>query len=196
VVGWNSGAPPVIYSMKNLNTVPVAAPLAQQVIGKKAAIFRGHRDTQVATGAAFAEGMGARQRLEVGAKQLCPRIAFKAKGKIFILDLPEIAAVQAEGNYVSLRHDRNPYLLRESLSSIAEKLKPYGFIRIHRSVVVNASLVEEIEPLPTGEYKLRIRGGQKYMVTRRYKENLRQLAQLWIGSPASFWLTAAPNDLA
>jgi DNA-binding LytR/AlgR family response regulator len=26
-------------------------------------------------------------------------------------------------------------LLRESLSSMAEKLKPYGFIRIHRSVV-------------------------------------------------------------
>lgn len=29
---------------------------------------------------------------------------------------------------------------------MAEKLKPYGFIRIHRSVVVNISAVEEIQP--------------------------------------------------
>jgi DNA-binding LytR/AlgR family response regulator len=62
------------------------------------------------------------------------------------LDLAEIVAVQAEGNYVSLRHRPNPYLLRESLSSMAEKLKPYGFIRIHRSVVVNISAVEQIQP--------------------------------------------------
>jgi LytTr DNA-binding domain-containing protein len=66
-----------------------------------------------------------------------PRIAFKAKGRILFLDLAEIVAVQAEGNYVWLRHSPNPYLLRESLSSMAEKLTPYGFIRIHRSVVVN-----------------------------------------------------------
>jgi len=91
-------------------------------------------------------------------------------------------AVQAAGYYVSLRYQPNPYLLRESISSIAEKLKPYGFVRIHRSVVVNASAVEEIQPLPTGEYRLRVRGGKEYMVTRTYKVNLRDLAQLWVGS--------------
>jgi DNA-binding LytR/AlgR family response regulator len=69
------------------------------------------------------------QQLEVIAKRQAPRIAFKAKGRILFLDLAEIVAVQAEGNYVSLQHRPNPYLLRESLSSIAEKLKPYGFIR-------------------------------------------------------------------
>ncbi len=110
-----------------------------------------------------------------------PRIAFKAKGSILLLDLADISAVQAEGNYVSLRH-RHAYLVRESLSSMAEKLKPYGFIRIHRSVVVNISAVEQIQALPTGEYRLRIKGGKEYLVTRKYKHNLRDLAQLWIGS--------------
>jgi DNA-binding LytR/AlgR family response regulator len=122
------------------------------------------------------------QQLEVIAKRQAPRIAFKAKGRILFLDLAEIVAVQAEGNYVSLRHQPNPYLLRESLSSMAEKLKPYGFIRIHRSVVVNISAVEEIQPLPTGEYRLRVKGGEQYLVTRTYKDNLRDLAQLWVGS--------------
>jgi two-component system LytT family response regulator len=90
--------------------------------------------------------------------------------------------VQAEGNYVSLRHQRNPYLVHESLSSMAEKLKPCGFIRIHRSVIVNISAVEEIQPLPTGEYRLRLKGGKEYLETRKYKHNLRDLAQLWVGS--------------
>ena len=116
------------------------------------------------------------------AKRQAPRIAFKAKGSILLLDLADIVAVQAEGNYVSLQHRPNPYLVHESLSSMAEKLKPYGFIRIHRSVVVNISAVEEIQPLPTGEYRLRVKGGKEYLVTRTYKHNLRDLAQLWVGS--------------
>jgi DNA-binding LytR/AlgR family response regulator len=122
------------------------------------------------------------RQLEVITKRQTPRIAFKAKGSILLLNLADILAVQAEGNYVSLQHRPNPYLVHESLSSIAEKLKPYGFIRIHRSVVVNISAVAEIQPLPTGEYRLRIRGGKEYLVTRTYKHNLRDLAQLWIGS--------------
>ncbi len=122
------------------------------------------------------------RQLERLTARRAPRIAFKSNGRILFLDLSEIVAVQAEGNYVCLRHRPNPYLLRESLSSMAEKLKPYGFIRIHRSVVVNISAVEEIQPLPTGEYRLRVKGGKEYLVTRTYKDNLRDLAQLWVGS--------------
>lgn len=122
------------------------------------------------------------QQWEVIAKRQVTRIAVKAKGSILLLNLADILAVQAEGNCVSLRHRTNPYVVRESLSFMAEKLKPYGFIRIHRSVVVNISAVEEIQPLPTGEYRLRVKGGKEYLVTRKYKHNLRDLAQLWVGS--------------
>jgi DNA-binding LytR/AlgR family response regulator len=122
------------------------------------------------------------RQMEVIAKRQAPRIAFKAKGSILLLDVADILVVQAEGNYVSLRDRTNAYLVHESLSSMAEKLKPHGFIRIHRSVVVNISAVEEIQPLPTGEYRLRVKGGKEYLVTRTYKHNLRDLAQLWVGS--------------
>ncbi|HEV3040184.1 MAG TPA: LytTR family DNA-binding domain-containing protein [Candidatus Angelobacter sp.] len=126
--------------------------------------------------------MRALRQLETIAKRQAPRIAFKVKGSILLLDLADILAVQAEGNYVSLHHRCTPYLVRESLSSVAQKLKPYGFIRIHRSAIVNISAVEEIQPLPTGEYRLRVKGGKEYLVTRTYKDNLRDLAQLWVGS--------------
>jgi len=121
------------------------------------------------------------RQLEVIAKRQAPRIAFKANGSILLLDLADIFAVEAEGNYVSLRPRTSSYLVHDSLSSMAQKLKPYGFIRIHRSVVVNISAVEELRPLPTGEYRLRVKGGKEYLVTRTYKHNLRDLAQLWVG---------------
>jgi two-component system LytT family response regulator len=119
---------------------------------------------------------------ESTAKQQGPRIAFKARGTILLLNLLDILAVQAQGNYVSLQYRPNHYLVHESLSSIADKLKPFGFIRIHRSVVVNISAVEEIQPLVTGEYRLRVRGGREYLATRTYKHNLKSLAQLWVGT--------------
>jgi DNA-binding LytR/AlgR family response regulator len=109
------------------------------------------------------------------------RIAIRAKGRILFLEPGDVIAVQAEGNYVLLQKATSSYLLRESISVMAEKLKPYGFIRIHRSVLVNASFVEEIQPWPTGEYGLRVKGGKEYTVTRTYKKNLKDIATAWIG---------------
>jgi len=112
-----------------------------------------------------------------------PRIAIKAKGRIIFLDPNDVVAIQAEGNYVLLQQrDSGSYLLRESISAMAEKLRPYGFIRIHRSVLVNSSYVEEIQPWLTGEYGLRVKGGREFTVTRTYKKNLKSLAAFWIGT--------------
>jgi DNA-binding LytR/AlgR family response regulator len=113
-----------------------------------------------------------------------PRIAIRSQGRILLLDPREVVAVKAQGNYVMLHRQTNSHLLRESISVIAEKLKPYGFVRIHRSVLVNGSHVEEIRPCRTGEYRLRVRCGEEYkeyMVTRTYRSELRNLAELWIG---------------
>lgn len=112
------------------------------------------------------------------------KIAIKAKGRILFIDPAEVAVIRAEGNYVLLEKRSGSYLLRESISIVAEKLKPHGFIRIHRSVLVNTSFVEEIQPWPTGEYVLRIKGGQELTVSRMYKNNLRSIAQLWVGTDA------------
>lgn len=81
-----------------------------------------------------------------------------------------------------LHRQSGSYLLRESISTMAEKPKPHGFIRIHRSVLVNGSFVEEIQPWTTGEYALRIKGGKEYTVSRTYKSNPKSLAKSWIGT--------------
>jgi two-component system LytT family response regulator len=122
--------------------------------------------------------------LETPFAKLTSKVAIKAKGRILFIDPAEVSVIRAEGNYVLLEKRSGSYLLRESLSLVAEKLKPHGFIRIHRSVLVNTSFVEEIQPRTTGEYLLKIRGGQELTVTRMYKNNLRSIAQLWVGTDA------------
>ena len=113
-----------------------------------------------------------------------PMIAIKAKGRILFINPGDVVAVQAEGNYVSLQRESDSYLLRESISMVAEKLEPYGFIRIHRSALVNTSFVEEIKPYATGKCALRVKGGKEYAVTRAYKNNLKPLTEFRIGSGA------------
>ena len=115
-------------------------------------------------------------------QQKTPKIAIKSNGRILFIDPHDLVVVQAEGNYVLLQQEAGSYLLRESISTIAENLKPYGFVRIHRSVLVNASFVQEIRPCATGEYELRVRGGKEYTVTRTYKKNLKALARFWMGT--------------
>ena len=96
------------------------------------------------------------------------KIAIKANGRVLLIAPEDVVAVHAEGNSVLVQADAGSHLLRVSISSIAKKLRPYGFLRIHRSVLVNASFVEELQALPTGEYTLRIKGGKEYTVTRTY----------------------------
>lgn len=81
------------------------------------------------------------------------KIAIKTKGRILFIDPTEVNAVEAQGNYVLLQQQSGSHLLRGSISTLAEKLEPYGFIRIHRSVLVNTSFVQELQPwLPGNTY--------------------------------------------
>jgi DNA-binding LytR/AlgR family response regulator len=109
------------------------------------------------------------------------RIAVRSQGTIFLLDPDEVLAVNAQGNCVILQRQTDSKMLRVSISVMAEKLKLYGFIRIHRSTLVNSFYVETIRPLLTGEYSLCVKGGKEYIVSRTYRRALRGLAELWIG---------------
>ena len=113
-----------------------------------------------------------------------PMIAIKAKGSILFINPGDVVAVKAEGNYVSLQRESDSYLLRESISRVAEKLRPYGFIRIHRSVLVNTTFVVEIKPYSMGKCGLRVKGGKEYAVTSAYKKNLKPLTEFRIGNGA------------
>lgn len=64
------------------------------------------------------------------------------------IDLPlppdQIAWVAAAGNYVELHGGPRPLLLRASLGALEVALGPHGFVRIHRSTLVNRRRVERV----------------------------------------------------
>jgi DNA-binding LytR/AlgR family response regulator len=155
----------------------VLKPFSVERIGE--ALDRASRRTEGERAVKLIEALSHLRRLS--SRLLHTRMAIRTKGRILFLDPRDIVTVQAEGNYVLLQRKSGSYLLRESLSEVAEKLKPYGFIRIHRSVLVNTSFVEEVQPYLTGSCSLRITGGREYTVTRTYRKNLRSLAEFWIG---------------
>jgi len=140
------------------------------------------RAARRAKGERAAQLIEALPRLQKLSRPGQPMIAIKAKGRILFINPGDVVAVQAEGNYVSVQRESDSYLLRESISMVAEKLKPYGFIRIHRSALVNTSFVVEIKPYSTGKYGLRVKGGKEYAVTSGYKKNLKALTEFRIGS--------------
>jgi two-component system LytT family response regulator len=110
------------------------------------------------------------------------RIAIKSQGRILFLDPSEVMFVQAEGNYVLLQTGSGSHLMRESLNQVEHKLAPYGFVRIHRSAIVNSVFVKEVQPWYTGEYVLKLTNGKEFTVTRTYKKNLRALVAGGIGT--------------
>ena len=157
----------------------VLKPFSNESINE--ALDRAARRAQGERAAKLIEALPQLQRLSSPSR---PMIAIKAKGRILFINPGDVVAVQAEGNYVSLQRESDSYLVLESISTVAEKLKPYGFIRIHRSALVNSTFVVEIKPYSTGNCGLRVKGGKEYAVTRFYKKNLKALTELWIGNGA------------
>jgi len=193
-VGWNTGPGDVRNTMNTLKMSPspagnaVSSPegasesLVKRVAQHARAAWAIARDAGEQTArltATFPE-------LRTLAKPRSLRMAIKVRGKILFINLGDVVAVQAKGKCVWLQQNASSYLLRESISVVAERLGTHGFIRIHRSVLVNTSFVREIWPLSTGEYCLRVEGGKEYTVTRTYKQNLQSLAEFWIGTGALF----------
>lgn len=109
------------------------------------------------------------------------RIAIKDRDRIVFVDAAELISAEAHGNYVVLHQRTGSYLHRGTISGIAEKLEPYGFVRIHRSVLVNGAFVATIQPGVGNDYILRTKTGSEYHVTQTYRHNLKGLARFWIG---------------
>jgi hypothetical protein len=110
------------------------------------------------------------------------RIAIKGKrGTIALVDLANVFSVRAKGNYVLLDEASESHWLRGSIGKMERHLGPFGFVRIHRSTLINSVWADELRRRSSGGYVLRLRGGHEYLVTRCYRNNLTLLAKAWIG---------------
>lgn len=125
--------------------------------------------------------MHALDELKIRAPQ-ASTIAIKDKDRVVFVDAAVLISAEADGNYVVLKEKSASYLLRGTIAGVAEVLEPCGFLRIHRSVLVNAAYVATVQPGVGNDYILCMKTGDEYRVSNTYRHNLKALAQYWIGS--------------
>jgi two-component system, LytTR family, response regulator len=80
----------------------------------------------------------------------------------------------ASGDYVRVVTDDGRFLMRGSLTEVAERWEPLGFVRVHRRYVVNLRRATEVRPQLNGTATLIFPGGGEVPVARREVAELRR----------------------
>ena len=96
-------------------------------------------------------------------------------GRIIRAPLDQIVAVSSAGNYVEfcLADGRRP-LMRATLAAIEVELEGFGFVRAHRSWLVNARKVTGLRPEGSGDWTVEL-GLIEAPLSRRYPGALERL---------------------
>jgi hypothetical protein len=102
------------------------------------------------------------------------RFLVKKLGREFLVKVRDIDWIEASGNYVNLRVGTRAYPLRETMAGIEARLADAGFMRVHRSAIVNLDRVREIVPFDTGDGEARLGDDLRVPVSRRYRKELRE----------------------
>ena len=65
--------------------------------------------------------------------------------------------------------------MRETLNTLEARLDPKHFVRISRSIIVNAKRIKELKRLFYGGCEITLQSGAKLTLSRRYRDKLQQL---------------------
>jgi two-component system LytT family response regulator len=79
--------------------------------------------------------------------------------RLYPLDPKSIDYIEADRNYVTLHTGKMEYLRRDSIKRLSTQLAELGFIRIERSLLVNAAAVSYAEVTGHGTFALTLNSG-------------------------------------
>jgi DNA-binding LytR/AlgR family response regulator len=91
-----------------------------------------------------------------------------------VVPYSEIAFIDAQGNYARLVTSRGRFLVRDTMTNLAERLGP-RFLRVHRRIIVRIAAIDRIEPRPRGGYWLHMASGERIGSGKTYAEAIRLL---------------------
>jgi two-component system, LytTR family, response regulator len=103
------------------------------------------------------------------------RLPIKANGRIIVVRFADIDWIEADGDYVSIHVGGKTHLMRETIAAVELRLALSGFVRIHRSTLVNVERVRELRPLDKGEYTVVLNDGTELKLTRNYRASVERL---------------------
>lgn len=97
------------------------------------------------------------------------RIEVRDGGAAVFLAPSEVSHVEAAGNYVEFHTATKTHLVRGTLASWETRLVARGFIRVHRSRLVNRSKIAALKPTPSGDLEITLDSGGVVLGSRRYR---------------------------
>lgn len=103
------------------------------------------------------------------------RFLVKMLGREYLVPTDQIEWARASGNYVNLHVGARDYPLRSTLSGLAKRLDPARFLQTHRSWLVNIEKIREIEPLESGDARIKMTDGTFIPCSRKYRDKLKAL---------------------
>ncbi len=98
--------------------------------------------------------------------------------KLYPLDPKSIDYIEADGNYVTLRAGKVEYLSRDSIKRLTMQLADNGFVRIARSLLVNAAAVLYAEVAGHGTFALTLNSGVCLYSSAAYRDSILRIIPL------------------
>ncbi len=106
------------------------------------------------------------------AQETSELLLIKSRGRLLFLRTSELKWVEAERDYVRLHLEKDSDFIRDTMNNFQRRLNENGFIRIHRSTIVNVNEICEILPLLGGDYSVVLRDKTQLTLSRRYRSSL------------------------
>ncbi len=105
------------------------------------------------------------------------QVVVKVDGRHVFLDPGEIEWVEAVRKEARLHLGAKALLVRESMTSLEQRLETSRFLRVHRSAIVNRAHIREMQPWFKGDYVLIMRSGARIVSGHTYRDVVRRLIE-------------------
>ena len=102
------------------------------------------------------------------------RIAVQGRGKARIVPVDDLTHITADGSYAELHTGEDTYVIRERMKTLAARLDPDTFVRVHRSAIVRLDEIELILRGGGGNYAVRLNDGTRLSVSRSRIDELQE----------------------
>ena len=103
------------------------------------------------------------------------QLSIQTRCGVLAVRLCDIEYIKAAGNYVEVMTDGRTLLMRMTLHDLGEQLHAVGFVRVHRSLIVNVLHVVAARRGPRGRQVVKLNGGAQLPVGRQFNGNVRSL---------------------
>jgi two-component system, LytTR family, response regulator len=100
------------------------------------------------------------------------KLTIRDAGRTLVIPVGEIDWIEAEDYCTRIHAGTRHPLVRRSMQSLLEELAPDGFVRTHRSSIVNVTRVREVRPLASGDAEVLLADGTIVRVSRSYRSQL------------------------